>query len=46
MIKTFDRIIDPYQSEPINRELFEIKHFLYKIPDHKSYIEYIKKGFK
>jgi len=46
VIKTFDRIVDPYQTDKISRNLFEVKNFLCKIPNSKSYLKILKDGFQ
>jgi len=46
VVKTFDRIADPYQTSKISPDLFEVKNFFSKIPNGKSYLKILKDGFE
>jgi len=45
IIQSVEKIIDP-KNELIFIELFVIKEFLSKIPDHPEYLQFIKDGFE
>ena len=46
MAKTFDRIADPAENEPILRDLFEIRHLLYQLTENKSRLRFIQNGLR
>ena len=46
MVKTFERVVDPLQTTKIDKELFDVKYLLNKIPKNRSYLEIVCKGFK
>jgi len=46
IVKTFDRIVDPYKTVKITRDLFNVKNLLSKIPNSKSYLEILSDEFK
>jgi len=45
IIQSVEKIIDP-QSEIVFIELFVIKQFLSRIPNHPEYLQFIKDGFE
>ena len=46
IVKTFERIVDPYKTVKITRDLFNVKNLLSKIPNSKSYLEILSDEFK
>ena len=45
LIKTFDRIADPDAKGQITNEFFQVKDFLYKIPNDDETLKFISEGF-